>query len=463
MIVPSKTIRNFLTIARQGHWRWVGLVALFATLTVSIATSASPRFGVSAHKLPCKYSVRDVAFVNVHGRAWQLKLIKPSVVDPQQFGEWNQTLKSKLKNSNVGHVWLAQDSEQARSLGDALTSGQAIPQMVLVGPDGQGIDISQEVNEASSFESKIDGLLTSPARKQILDKLVERLCVVLVVESGTEQDQVVNEIVKQAVGKIDKQMWMMEKPTDQGPAIVKISAKAIKQEKWLLASLGIKPLQTPAVAIVYGQGRRLGEVLTGDAIEIQKIVGRASVCGHDCECNLNRDWLYGQQMVHVWDKALERRAEQSLSFDPHSAFVVAEVAQIIQKNANGLPPNERVNLGGGLLIHDLDALEPLTNDSGNTDALRPPMAELNRGPLTVESESQATTPDSGLANSSLESPAEPIEGGSIAKQVASDSNDDSDFGQQDSFNWVFPFSLIAGLLTVLVVVSILMFKASRKI
>ncbi|MFT5304459.1 MAG: hypothetical protein ACI814_005287, partial [Mariniblastus sp.] len=100
MIVPSKTIRNFLTIARQGHWRWVGLVALFATLTVSIATSASPKFGVSAHKLPCKYSVRDVAFVNVHGRAWQLKLIKPSVVDPQQFGEWNQTLKSKLKDSN---------------------------------------------------------------------------------------------------------------------------------------------------------------------------------------------------------------------------------------------------------------------------------------------------------------------------------------------------------------------------
>ena len=57
-------------------------------------------------------------------------------------------------------------------------------------------------------------------------------------------------------------------------------------------------------------------------------------------------------------------AEASLSFDPNSAFVIAEVAQIIQKNSAGLAPDGRVNLGGGLVIHDLDRIGD-TQDSGS--------------------------------------------------------------------------------------------------
>ena len=54
---------------------------------------------------------------------------------------------------------------------------------------------------------------------------------------------------------------------------------------------------------------------------------------------------------------MERRAEASLDFDPNSAFVMAEVAQILQKNAGQINQAPPVMLGGGLVIHELADLD----------------------------------------------------------------------------------------------------------
>ena len=330
--------------------------------------------------IPCQYSVRDVAFVNVHGKSWQLQLIKPANVETKKFDQWNETLHTKLAQSNVGVVWLDAGSSQAEWLNNQIGLNHSdLPKMSLTGPGERVIPFDFAGENGQSFEEALDQLLDSPARQKILESVADALCVLILVESADrKKDALAQEACSAAIKQLNAQMWTLEKPTDQGPAFLKISAAQHSSEHWLLESLGIKNHSLPAVAIVYGQGRRLGEVLTGNDISAGKILGRASICGRDCECNLNRDWLYGVQMIHVWDRQLERAAEQSLSFDPKSAFVIAEVAQIIKKNSSNPAPDDRVDLGAGLIVHDLDPVPSsgIANENELPDPAPPrPLAE----------------------------------------------------------------------------------------
>ncbi len=331
--------------------------------------------------LRCKYSVRDVAFVNVHGNPWQLQLQKPADATDDQVNAWSETLRTKLEHSNVDFVWL-----EERSFNSGTTADSSVPQMKLVGPGDTEYPVEED-----DIDTALDGLLGSPARSRILEHVVDALCVVLVVESGDREiDAAVRETVQLAAGQIERRMWTLEKPTDHGPAIVTVAADQIAEERWLLNSLGIDKMDLPSVAIVYGQGRRLGEVLSGDSISVDTLTARAGVCGSDCECDLDRDWLYGQQMIHSWSRELERAAGDSLSFDPHAAFVVAEVAQIIQKNAKAIQNNERVDIGGGLVIHDLDNL-PAVAGSDEGDGSETADSETGEADTAVSSASQSNS------------------------------------------------------------------------
>ncbi len=308
----------------------------------------------TASPIPCKYSVRDVAFVNVHGKSWQLTLIKPADVDDATFERWNSTLKRRLRASNLGWMWVDIDSEPANRLVDSDHVDLGASPIMFVSRHGSSP--KQVAGEpGQSFDSRIESVVVSRARSAILEQVVDSLCVVVLIESKSHE---ANERGRSAVGaaidKMNKQMWLLEKATEKGPALVTISQREAGPENWLLYSLGIHKSNLPQVAIVYGQGRRLGSVLSGQEILVDPLVRLMQICGQNCECSLNRDWLYENQLLHVWDRRYERAAENSLNFDPKSNFVIAEVAQILQKNsANEFDP-QSIELGGGLVIHDLD-------------------------------------------------------------------------------------------------------------
>lgn len=308
--------------------------------------------------LLCQYSVRDVAFVNVHGRPWELQLIRPERIDATQFEQWSETVREKLVDSNVGYVWLDEKSSQTAWVKSKFNANQLRrPAMALVGPESQIIPINHGAQPETSLENILSQLVESPVRHQILEYASTALCVVVMVESDNEtKNALVGSMCTAAISQLNDQMWTLEKPTDRGPVLVKISGDQRVAERWLLESLGFKADTLPAVAIVYGQGRRLGEVLAGEQLSAETILGRAAVCGRDCECNLNRDWLYSNQMIHVWNNQRERAAEKNLNFDPNSAFVMAEVSQIIRKNSGQTIPDQRTHLGAGLIIHDLDPI-----------------------------------------------------------------------------------------------------------
>lgn len=335
-------------------WTMVlGIVLLCGTMV-----AADPS-GSGGKPVPpkCKYSVRDVAFVNVHGKPWQLQLIKPVDLDPNQFEDWNSVLQARLESTNVGFIWFEPGSPEADRALSTLqqfqgTQGQ-LPAMVLQEKSGSQWPVS--VDDGVSMEQQLEQIVHSPARRKILDQVVEALCVLVLVESkDSSENERARNLATQAMVQIERQMWTLEKPTDRAAALVTVAHDLTPNESWLLSSLGIEEADTPCLAVVYGQGRRLGEVLSGDALSFDKIVGRATICGRDCECDLDRDWLYGQQVIHSWSPERERAAESTLDFDPHSAFVVAEVSQILQKNAKGLAGEPHVDLGGGLVIHDLE-------------------------------------------------------------------------------------------------------------
>ena len=342
---------------------WVGVLLAIATID---AVSAN-------ESLRCKYSVRDVAFVNVHGKSWQLDLIKPADASEAQLTQWNRTLKSQLDTSNLGYVWHDADSSEAKTL-LSYAKGQTHPVMCLTHSSGTVIPVT---NSNPDFHDRISALVHSPLRQQLLKQLPQSLCVFLFIKGADEaENSKAKQAMLSAIEQVDKQLWMLEKASDEGASFVEVNGTD-PAEILPLSSIGVDPDQTnalPAIAIMYGQARRLGDIVSGTEITRKKLVALASICGSDCECALDRNWLYGTQMLHDWPVDVERQTEEGLDFDPKSAFVMAEVAQILQKTGVNSAGKEFVELGAGLIIHDLDD-RPVDPEPD-----RPEAARLNQVP-----------------------------------------------------------------------------------
>ena len=340
-------------------------ITLAPVLAAMLGATVNPAWG-------CRYSVRDVAFVNVHGAPWQLHLVPPpSSIDdaselPGQPAQWRQVVAERLADSNIQHTWFdatTPEGSNVLSLFDQVHPAK--PCMALVNGEGMvtRLDLLPD-----GLAATIDALVDSPVRSQILDAVAAALCAIVVVENkDPERVAEIQEIVQVAARQVHDQMWMLEKPTRHGPVVINVPYDKQTQEKWLLKSLGIDDLHDrPAVAIVFGQGRRLGPVLYDEEIQTATIVARASLCGRDCECDLDRRWLYRSQIIHRWPDERQRMAEENLDFDPYSALVLAEVNQIIQTNRQ-VGSGKVVDLGPGLRIHDLAQVEATASEGHRTE------------------------------------------------------------------------------------------------
>ena len=119
-------------------------------LLVSIAFGlflCMPIQGNAEEGVRCKYSVRDVAFVNVHGKSWQLRLVKPVGVTPERFEKWNVALRNQLADSNVGYAWYDAESDIGKQIQLANPDATQMPLMDLVRSGAAGSPL------ASSFLS----------------------------------------------------------------------------------------------------------------------------------------------------------------------------------------------------------------------------------------------------------------------------------------------------------------------
>ena len=384
---------------------------LFLPATIWLFSFALATLG-NETLLRCKYSVRDVAFVNVHGKSWQLDLVKPNRSD-FDVETHNEILRAQLERSNLGFVWHNHDSQQAKQLGSTGDRSTDQPSLFLTDREGTTIPIGMA---GKTFASRVKQLIVSPGRTQLLDRLSESLCVFVLVRGPDEsKNRAARRTLDEAAEQLEKQMWTLEKASSQGPSVVEFSFDD-SAERTALQSIGFdldNENVFPSVAIMFGQARRMGDIIPAAQLDKQKLVALASICGSDCECALDRDWLYGAQMVHRWTVAHERKAEANLDFDPQSAFVMAEIAQILQKNTGTLGGENLINLGAGLVIHDL----PPTTDKTDTNETLASENETspNRDSDLDQQSGMAELPDNETAHRTAstipepDSPAPPVE------------------------------------------------------
>lgn len=404
-------------------------MAIAMASAIGWAMTASAATGSFSTVMPrCKYSVRDVAFVNVHPATWQLLLIKPADQDQasvSQFSQWNVEVQQRLDRTNLEFMWVGAESEQAEKIlalhniaAKKIQSDPAdetdLPILALQTPAGDLEPV--DVRPGESLSAVLERLVTSPLRTQILQNACDALCVLLLIEGS---DAAVNararEVLESVKQQVESQMWSYDKQTQRGPQILCVPAQSQTNpeppvgdanadpdaEQWLRQSLGV-PLESsqPQVAVIYGQGRRMGDLIpAGDELRTEKslqalqaqLIALCSICGRDCECDLDRNWLYGRQILQRWTIDLERAAEGSLNFDPHSAYVQAEVAQILQKpqreQAAGV--DSALRLGGGLVIHDLDDLlipPNLSQPSAAQNSAGNPSPDTSGSPASIAEE-----------------------------------------------------------------------------
>ena len=123
----------------------------------------------------------------------------------------------------------------------------------------------------------------------------------------------------------------LPKPVHIPPEIITIKEEDHPQEDVLLWSLGWEKADNvaPAVALVYGRGRRMGPMLKSENIKKDIVRNMLRFIGEDCECGLDRSWMLGTMIPMRWDSKLQAGVVSQYGFDADNPMIISEMSQIL--------------------------------------------------------------------------------------------------------------------------------------
>ncbi|NBQ22779.1 MAG: hypothetical protein EBU26_00670 [Verrucomicrobia bacterium] len=276
-------------------------------------------WGALQSLLACKYSVRDVAFVDLDRSGFECIVAADSKELNQLKTSWSPTLKAVLMDTNVRPRWIASDRPETWP---SFLAQARVPTGIsfhLFEPDLPWLPIP--LNQETAIRagealpelswSWTESLVRTERREALVDQLMEAYAVILVVEgTDTQENQRVVDAARRAADFIEELMPRMPKPVEVAPQVVVLDQKAVTSETSLLWSLGMEVTRQkePQAAILIGRGRRLGPNLQGEAITALRLQEMLAVAGQDCECDLDRSWMQGPRIPMPW--GIER--QQSL-------------------------------------------------------------------------------------------------------------------------------------------------------
>jgi hypothetical protein len=309
--------------------RWYAAICLLCVLNAPDA-------------LGCRYSVRDAGFVDLGGSTYRLYLFSDEGTKdriPSDVRTFAALADSNIRSESIETG--GQKAHPAMKYLEMLNISSP-PAAVLVSPVGRPLALplaGEGISNRDHTWSMLDGLVSSPIRKQILESILEAFCVVLLVEgdAGEANDRALEEAHK-AIERVTGMMGMMPKPVKEPPHLLRVSRGKIAEEKVLLWSLGIDTEDTaePHVAVLYGRGRRSGPLLRGGTIKEKFLFNILLIIGADCECDLDRAWMQGKMIPLRWDEAVQEKAASVLDFDPENPMVKMEVSRIVSTGPSGL-------------------------------------------------------------------------------------------------------------------------------
>lgn len=284
----------------------------------------------------CRYTIRDVAFVDLGGDGWILRAEVPEGTSD----DWASTLKriarASLADSNVELVIARGDKDSP------LTTS-------LVAPDGRSLSLALPTDPdalARHGWDELDAVASSAARDRFRARCLEIHAAVVVFEGEDVADNVrVNGLAKEAISQVLGTLEELPKPSRAPPEVIAVPFGDRRKERVLHWATGADEEEAgdAHVVVLYGRGRRMGPVISGPVITASAIKQALLLIGQDCECELPRSIMRGSQIPLAWGKDQADRAQDVLGFDGRNPMVKQEIARIVARESTS--PNAPSVLG----------------------------------------------------------------------------------------------------------------------
>jgi hypothetical protein len=313
----------------------------------------SASLGNIAHA--CKYSVRDVAFVDLTQESYAFLTIGSGSDLDALKGRIQPVATAVFLDSNIRTGWLASEDVENHP-GFQSHQSYSTHAGAFLYRDGLGplkLMDSDEIKDADTNRmwSRMERAIQSPIRHKAVEHLLSAYAVILVVEGkdAKENDRVWR-AAQTAADALAKMIPDMPKPVDIPPQVLVVPHQKIESEQAMLWSLGMKHQQPekPQAAVLIGRGRRLGPTLQSDEITASKLQQILAVAGQDCECDLDRSWMQGPMIPVRWGPQRQQTAYNNLGFDPDNPLVKAEISRILARGKNPIRVNDSDSIAGEL-------------------------------------------------------------------------------------------------------------------
>lgn len=284
----------------------------------------------------CRFNVRDVGFVDFDRTRFMLYAFHDNTTPAEDVEAFHQIAFTALLDTNVELEMINVDEQHPdESVLQYLDPSHvsAWPHPVLVNMHDEAIPI--EWANGNTFREQVwntvEQITETPASATILEKCIEHYAVLLVVEGpDTSLNRKAHTAANQALQAVADNMENLPKEIRNPAVKVTIPFNQRDEERVLLWSIQVPPQSnTTHAAILYGRGRQIGDIFTGEAITFQKLDQILTVVGLSCECGLDRSWMMGTMMPLRWDQERQQLAADELGFDTESPLVKTEISQIM--------------------------------------------------------------------------------------------------------------------------------------
>jgi hypothetical protein len=302
-------------------------------------------FLLTEGSLGCRYNVRETGFVDTGPQPFVLVCFVNEQTSQSLGARFLRAAETALVDSNVTFELVDIDYQPEHPavayLGDM--SRYSLPCLVLISPERSTrfAPIELKINESSSdLKKRLRRIVNTPFLERLADLLSKHYAIVLLVHSSDVALNLRRESsVRNALGRIQRQMKFMPKVIRHGPTLMVLDADTQPLEGTLLWSLGITDAlgSGPYAAVVYGKGRWLGPLLQNEEIEAERLTQLLAIVGADCECGLDPRLMRGRALPLRWDRAIHTQLVNDLGFDPENPMVRMEVSQIMRMRASLYP------------------------------------------------------------------------------------------------------------------------------
>ena len=310
----------------------------------------------AASAFACRFNVRDVGFVDLGSNAYKFYCVVSPDTPPTTVTSIRQIATAAFPDVNtepevveLGESIYPAIAAYYKSAGEPET-----PVGVLVsaaeGDSPLAIPLVKDNDSLDeSLWSAMESTFESPLRDQVIENAIGHFGVMLLVEGDDDAENqrvkmIANAIIEGVAGSLDK----LEKAIDKPPVLVSLPKSEAAAENVFLWSLGMDPdSERASVAVLYGRGRTIGSVLSGDEITEPKLFKVVATIGLNCECGLDRSWMQGKMIPMKWGAALQSRVAELLGFDAEDPKIKMEMSQILSKSGTGNSYGNSYGSGNG--------------------------------------------------------------------------------------------------------------------